>query len=86
MPSAARKINALLDLYNRQAINYAWSTYATLNNKNKNLVLMFGCSEKVLNEVLEKPIASDDFDIHVGGNIIDFLLPKYAESNLTKYI
>jgi len=32
MPSAARKINGLLDLYNRQAINYAWSTYATLDN------------------------------------------------------
>jgi hypothetical protein len=86
MPSAARKINGLLDLYNRQATDYAWSTYATLDNKNKNLVLMFGCSEKVLNEVLEKPIATDDFDIHLGGNMIDILLPKYAETNLTKYI
>lgn len=47
---------------------------------------MFGCHEKVLNEVLEKPIAKDDFDIHLGGNFIDFLLPRYAETNLTKYI
>jgi hypothetical protein len=36
---------------------------------------MFGCTEKVLNEVLAKPIKTDDFDIHVGGNMIDFLLP-----------
>ena len=36
---------------------------------------MFGCSEKVLKEVLEKPIASDDLDIHLAGNLVDFFLP-----------
>ena len=37
---------------------------------------MYGCSQKVLNEVLEKPIKSDEIDIHFAGNIIDLLLPR----------
>jgi len=41
---------------------------------------MYGCSQKVLNEVLEKPIKSDEIDIHFAGyNATKISRKKYSK-------
>ena len=43
---------------------------------------MHGCNQNVLNEVLNKPIARDDLDIHFAANLVDLLIPYQKELNL----
>ena len=43
---------------------------------------MHGCDQIVLNEVLQKPIARNDLDIHFAGNLVDLLIPYQKELKL----
>ena len=69
-------------MYNRKVVEDAWSAYANFNDKFYNIFLMHGCDEKVLNEVINKPIARDDLEIHFAGNLVDLLIPYQPELKL----
>jgi hypothetical protein len=74
LPSAGRTIKGLANNFNRYA-RTSQSVFAAFISDN--LVLALDCSKEIENELVSSPLDSNQLEVSLGGNVIDFVLPYH---------
>jgi hypothetical protein len=61
--------------FNKNSVDHAWQSQVTLSKDYKSIQLTLNCRQDVVKRVSSTLIAKDEFKIHFGQNILDFILP-----------
>ena len=84
--SSARTLEGLLTNFNKQVERHAFSNLASVDLDSQNLIMAFGCTKEQINNLLEKPVKTDQIELSIGNNWLETFFPYHNTRDLLQFM